>query len=330
MARRHNTILHDRVALAAGAVPLDKDLPINPISFLTIVLKLLNNGANAIPTMANVLGVLSNVEVLLDGRSLVQGSLADLAVMTHALWGVPPTVQPYTKTDDNIFHCAVHIPFGRRAWLQNEALPTTRKGDLTLRLTPAAAFTGVDGLHVTVEVRQILDVAPEQFLKYVTSTKTPNATGPHEVDLLTGPDYVGVLFYGTTKPHDDSQAASIGKLKLKVDDVEQMIPETRFESLYAEWQTKWPLGYSTQQHVHISDLNAVYLQFQNTGADQLAENMFAHYLYVDFDPIKDMSYRLITRGRSRCHFVIDADVADAIRFLPVEAVGLTTEAGAPA
>jgi len=320
MARRHNTILHERVALAAGAVPLDKDLPINPISFLTIVLKLINDGVATVPTMANILGVLSNVEVLLDGRSLVQGSLADLAVMTQALWGVGPTLQPITGVDDNVLHCAVHIPFGRQAWMQNEALPTTRKGDLTLRLTPAAAFTGVQTLLLTVEVRQILDVAPERFLKYVTSTKTPTATGPHEVDLLTGPDYIGTLFYGTTKPHDASQLASIGKLKLKVDDVEQMIPETRFEALYAEWQTKWQLAEDVRQHVHVVA----------GGPASYIDNMYAHYLYVDFDPMKDLTYRLITRGRSRCHYVITADVADAIRFLPVEVVGLTTEAGAPA
>jgi hypothetical protein len=250
--------------------------------------------------------------------------------MTTALWGVPPTVQPIYQTDNNILNCAVHIPFGRKPWLQNEALPTTRKGDLTLRLTPAAAFTNVDTLTLTVEVRQILDVAPERFLKYVTGTKTPTATGEHEVDLLTGPDYIGTLFYGTTKPATNSQNASIAKLKLKVDDVEQMIPETRHEALYSEWQTTRMLGYGVQEHVHMSDVAAAYTQYQLTAAGVLAANMFANYLYVDYDPCKDMTYRLITRGRSRCHYVITADVADAIRIIPVEVVGLTTEAGAPA
>ena len=47
MPRRHNTILHERVALAPGAVPLEKDLPINPISFISIAMRLLNNGASA-------------------------------------------------------------------------------------------------------------------------------------------------------------------------------------------------------------------------------------------------------------------------------------------
>lgn len=326
MARRHNTILHDRVALAAGAVPLEKDLPINPISFISLTLRMANNGASAIPTLANILATIANVEVLLDGRSLAQGSLADLVVLTQALWGVPPLLQPLTQTDDNILNCMVHLPFGRRAWIPNEALPTTRKGDLVLRLTPAAAFTGVDALTLTVEVRQILDVAPERFLKYVTSSKTPTATGEHEVDLLTGPDYLGVLFFGTTVPTGAAQTASIAKLKLKIDDVEQMIPESRWENLFGEWHARNPLSMYGAEHVHISDLGAAYAQFQLTGRPVYAANLWNRYIYVDFDPVKDLGYRLITRGRSRSHFVITADVADAIRFLPVELVALTAEA----
>lgn len=330
MPRRHNTILHERVALAPGAVPLEKDLPINPISFITIVLRLLNSAANAVPPITDILNVINNVEVLLDGRSLVQGRLLDLAAMTLALWGVPPILQPLTKTDNNVITCAVHIPFGRRAWLASEALPTTRKGDLVLRLTPAAAFTGVDTLTLTVEARQILDVAPDKFLKYVTTSKTPTATGEHDLDLLTGPDYIGVLFFGTTVPLAAADTASIAKLKLKVDDVEQMIPESRFESLFSEWQTQRALSQYGTDHVHISDVAAAYTQFQDTGRAQYAANLYAKYLYVDFDPMKDLNYRLITRGRSRTHFVITADVADAIRVLPVEVITLTTEAPATA
>lgn len=326
MARRHNTILHDRVALAAGAVPLEKDLSINPISFITLTLRGINNGASEIPTLANILAMIANVEVLLDGRSLAQGSLTDIAVLTQALWGVPPLLQPLSKTDNDIFNCMVHVPFGRRAWVPQEALPTTRKGDLVLRITPAAAFTGIDGLTLTAEVRQILDVAPERFLKYVTGTKTPTATGEHEVDLLTGPDYLGVLFYGTTVPTGAAQTASIAKLKLKIDDVEQMIPESRWESLFSEWHSRNPLSLYGAEHVHISDLGAAYAQFQDTGRAQYAANLWNHYIFLDFDPVRDLGYRLVTRGRSRCHFVITADVANAIRIMPVELVALTAEA----
>jgi len=328
MPRRHNTILHDRVALAPAATPLEKDLPINPLSFLSINMRMLNSVASATPSTLSILNILANVEILLDGKTLVGGSLADIAMMTLALWGIPPQVYPLTKTDNNVINATVHVPFTRLPWLSDEALPTTRKGDLTLRITPAASFVGVDTLTLTVEARQILDSIPKRFLKYTTSTKTPTATGEHELDMLTGPDYAGVLFFGTTTPVTASQNASIAKLKLKVDDVEQMIPETRYESLFGEWSTRRGTQALLDGHIHTSDVAAAYTQFQNTQQEQSAASLIGKYLYLDFDPLKDLSYRLITRGRSRAHFVITADVADAIRMLPVEVVSLVEETAA--
>ncbi len=323
MPRRHNTILHDRVALAAGATPLEKALPINPISFISIALRLLNNGANAVPPLTDILAVLSNVEVVLDGKTMAGGSLQDLAMLTYALWGTQPVVQPISKTDNNIINVVVHIPFGRAAWAPNEALPGARFGDLILRLTPAAAFTGLDTLTLTVEVRQILDSQPTMFLKYTPKPKTPTATGDHEVDLLTGPDYIGVLFFATTVPTAAAQTASIDQIRLLVDDVEQHLPATRWESLFGEWLTKRQYPIPLIDHVHISDLGAAYAQFQDTGRPQYDLNLWNNYSYLDFDPWGDGSYRLITRGRSRVNFLINAGAADLIRLTPVEMVPLS-------
>lgn len=322
MPRRHNTILHDRVSLGATAGTLEKDLPINPISFLTLTLRLLNNGANAIPSLATILSKIANVEVLLEGKTLAGGSLADLAALTFALWGCPPVMQPITKTDNNVLNVTCHIPFGRLPWKVDEALPATRKGDLSLRLTTIADPGGVDTFTVTAEARQILDADPLSFLKYSTSPKTPTAAGEHEIDLVTGPDYLGVLFFGTTVPTTASQNASIAKLKLKVDDVEHLLPESRWESMTNELAMRSGRDVYMLEHTHISDLAAAYTQYQNTGTMQIAANSLSNYGYVDFDPLKDNSYRLITRGRSRAHFVVTADVADLIRMIPVEVIPL--------
>lgn len=322
MPRRHNVILHDRVALAPAAVPLEKDMPINPVSFITITLRLLNNGANAVPTIENILGVLSNVEVLLDGKAIVSASLIDHAAVTYALWGHVPLIQPISKVDNNIINCAVHIPFTRKAWWPVEALPTARKGDLVLRITPAGTFTGVDTLTLTVEARQILDAAPERFLKYTTKTLTPTAAGPNDLDLTTGPDYVGVLFRATTVPNAASQSASIALLEMLVDDVEQHIPESRWESLHAEFVTRRDYPMLALDHVHISDLAAAYTQFQDTGRPQWSEHLLNNYIYTDFDPLMDLSYRIISSGRSRVHFRLTSDVADQVRALPIEMVYL--------
>ncbi len=327
MPRRHNTILHDRVSLAAGATPLEKDLPINPINFITLTLRLLGATANTVPTLPQILATISAVDIQLDGRSLAQGSLTDIAVLTYALWGVAPLVQPISKTLGNIVNCSVHIPFSRKAWWAQEALPVTRKGDLVMKITPAAAFTGVGTLTLTVEVRQILDTTPERFLKFVTGNKTPVDTNPHSVDLLTGPDYIGTLFFGTTAPTAASQNASIAKLKLRVDEVEQMLPESRWESLHSEWTTWRDYPFIALDHVHEENLGAAYVQFADSGRAEYDDTLLNNYIYLDFDPSKDLNYRLITRGRARVDYVITPDVADAIRFLPVEIVPLAGETG---
>jgi hypothetical protein len=264
----------------------------------------------------------SNVEVLLDGKTLAGASLTDLAVLTFALWGIAPHVHPISKTDNDILNVTVQVPFGRSPWHPTEALPATRKGDLSLRLTYIADAGGIDTVTATVDVRQILDSDPQSFLKYVTSTKTPSATGEHEMDLVTGPDYLGILFFGTTVPTAAAQTASIAKLKLKVDDVEHLLPETRWESLHREMYTFCNTPLMGMDHTHISDLAAAYTQFQLTGRPTYDDNLWNNYAYLDFDPRDDNSYRLITRGRSRVHFVVTADVADLIRMIPVELIPL--------
>lgn len=325
MPRKHNVILHDRISLGATATVVEKDLPINPISFITITLRLLNNGANAIPTIATILSKISLVEVLLEGKSLVSGSLMDLAALSFYTWGIRAFPLPITKTDNNIINLSVHIPFGRRPWDPAECLPATRKGDLSLRMTCIADPGGVDTYTATVEVRQVLDMDPLRFLKYTTSPKTPTAAGEHEMDLVVGPDYSGVLFFATTVPTGASQNCSIAKLRLKVDDLETMYPETRWESLYTDGQLSTGGVPLLDEHVHISDLAAAYTQYQSSGGVELAAATFRNYAFVDFDPLTDAEaqYRLITRGRSRVHFLITADVADLVRMLPVELIPLT-------
>jgi len=322
MPRRHNTIVHDRVSLGAVAASLDKDLPINPMSFLTLTLRLLNNGANAVPPLTTILGKVSNVEVLLDGKTLAGASLTDLAVLTWALWGIGPYVDPITKTDNNVLNVTVQIPFARSRWHPTEALPATRKGDLSLRLTTVADPAGTDAYTATVEARQVLDSDPTAFLKYTTNPKTPTVAGEHDLDLVTGPDYLGVLFFATTVPTGAAQTASIAKLKLKVDDVEHLLPETRWESLRSEFLARHPIPIQGMEHTHLADLAAAYTQFQSTGGMEVADNLWDNYAYLDLDPNQDNTYRLITRGRSRAHFVVTADVADAIRMIPVELIPL--------
>jgi hypothetical protein len=72
------TILHDNVAIAAAGTPLEKDLGVNPISFLLLTLRAKTLTANTLPTLANLLAALSKIEVTFQGTSVVDLSFADL------------------------------------------------------------------------------------------------------------------------------------------------------------------------------------------------------------------------------------------------------------
>ncbi len=323
MPRMHNAIIQDRVTLTAAAQVIERDLPINPISYLTLTLRGLNNGVDAIPLLSTILSKISNFEVLLDNKQLVQGNLQDLAALTFGIWAAGPDMQPRSRTDNEIFHASLHIPFGRKPWHPTEALPATRKGDLAMRVTTIADPAGIDTMTLTVEARQVLDSDPEAFLKYVTSNFTPTVAGVNDLDIVTGPDYLGVLFFGTTVPTAAAETASLARISLRVDDVEHLIPETRWETLSADTFKYCGRPLFGLEHAHQENVAAAYTQLESTTPGEIFDqNLWNNYAFMDFDPHKDGTYRLITRGRSRANFRITGDVADLIRIIPVELVPL--------
>ncbi len=323
MPRMHNAILQDRVTLTAAAQVIERDLPINPISYLTLTIRGLNNGVDAIPVLTTILSKITNLEVLLDNKQLVQGNLQDLAALTFGLWGTAPDISIRSRNDNDIFHATVHIPFGRKPWHPKEALPATRRGDLTLRVTTIADPAGIDTMTLTAEARQVLDSDPESFLKYVTSNFTPTVAGVNDLDIVTGPDYLGVLFFGTTVPSAASETASLARISLRVDDVEHLIPETRWETISADTFKMYQRPLFGLEHAHQENVAAAYAQLEATSLGEIFDlNLWNNYSYMDFDPHKDGAFRLITRGRSRANFRITGDVADLVRILPVELVPL--------
>lgn len=330
MARFLRTVLHQDVALAPGAAPLEKDLGVNPISFLTMTLRLLNNGANAVPSLANILAVLSNVEVLFKGTTIVGGRLDDLAEIVARMWGYFPIVAHRSKVDNDILNITCWVPFTRKPFDMKECFPATRKGDLTLKLTPAAAFTGIDTLTMQVEQTELLDAVPERFPKITTKTKTPAATGLEDLDLPLGNPILGVLLFGTTVPDGASQVSSIETVKVLVDNVETDYSLTNWESLYGDGGLKVMPWRDLYEHLHIENIAAAYTQFADTGGAQLIGAADHRYAYLDFDPLGDGVYALDTAGRGRVNLQINHGVVDAVRALPIELIVLPGAAQATA
>lgn len=298
------------------------DLPVNPLSMVLLTVKMLNDtGTITDFSLAQaLLTAISKVEILYKGSAIVSGSLADLARLSAFLLGKPPAQLVATAVNNAVRGITIPILLGRKPFWMEECFPAVRRGELQLQITTAAAQTGVDTVVLQVETVELLDAKPTRFLKATTISKTPTATGDHDVDLPIGNKIAHALLFGTTVPTAASYNASIGQLRLLVDNVEQYYARANWETLHNEMQRRVSEGSQTAVHQHISDVAAAYSQFQLTDDGNANVGFFDSYALLDFDPLADSSYLLETAGRARIHLRINADVADAIRIIPTEII----------
>ncbi len=299
------------------------DMPVNPLSVIFITLRMLEN----IATIANfsainaVLNQIAKVELLYKGSAIISGSLADLARLNGIWLNHAPMQTQTTLVDNDVRSITVPIMLGRRPYNPQECFPAVRRGELQLQMTTAAAQTGVDTPVIQLETVELLDATPARFLKYTTISRTFAATGDNDVDLPIGNKIAGALLFGTTVPVTTSMNATIGQLRLLVDNVESYYARCNWETLHNELQR-----YVTESAPNGAFKAEEHGAAANAAGDLLVSGEHAQvgfwnqYAYLDFDPLHDDSYLLDTLGRSRIHLRINADAADAMRVLPVELI----------
>lgn len=298
------------------------DLPVNPLSMILVTIRSLNDtGTLGNFSLINaLLNQIAKLEVLYKGSAVVSGSLADLARLNGLLIGHPPMQTSATYVDNTTRSVTIPILMGRRPFWPEECFPAVRRGELQLQLTSAAAQTGVDNLSLQIETVELLDAKPTRFLKYTTITKTPTATGDHDVDLPLGNKIAHALLFGTTVPTAASFNASIGQLRLLVDNVEHYYARTNWETLHNEMQRRVDEGSQSSVHQHLENVAGAYAQNATTDDNNSNVGFFDSYALLDFDPLNDSNWLLETAGRARVHLRITADVADAIRVIPTELI----------
>jgi len=317
----HSRLIQDEVVTAAGAVRTD-DLPVNPLSVIYYTIRAQALAANTLASLANLLGIMSRVEVVFKGQAIVAASLADLYAVSYYLTRVAPHQLRKSDAAANArVGITVPIHLGRMPFWEKECFPAVRRGELQLQSTPAATFTNVTAVTLQIETVELLDAQPERFLKYTTISKTPSATGDHDVDLPIGNPLAKAILFGTTVPVDGSDNASIGQLRLLVDNVETGYALTNWESLKgadgcwnpADWQGSEG---SVRTGAVAPAANELLEPYQWPTA------FMRQYAQLNFDPHRDDTFLLQTEGRSRVHLRINADVADLIRVLPVELIAV--------
>lgn len=290
----HSAIAKDE-AIAASTVTT-YELPVNPISHLIFTIKGLQVTDQA--TRQDLLDRISKIEVLYQGAAVVSLDAQRLYALNMLLLHDQPFWANQIATDNATRWLSLIIPFGRKTFLPDECFHATHRGELLLQITTDADETEIDGLIFQIEAVELPEARPTHHLKYTTLLKTPTAVGEHDVDLPINNDYVSILLWGTTKPTGIVWTSSIDWVKLLANNEEYDYSISYWESLRGDMINR------------IGHRQAYDLVIDN--------DVIAHHAYMDFDPREDKNFLLETRGLSDLTLRINADVADAIRVLPVE------------
>lgn len=300
------------------------DLPVNPLSVIFVTLRNLNDTGTLTDyeVVQGFLAQIARLEVLYQGSAIISGSLADLARMNAVLVGRGCRAGRQVNTNNDGRFLTVPILLGRKPYWPEECFPAVRRGELQLQITSAAAQTGIDTLTVQIETVELLGATPNRYVKYTTISKTPAATGDHDIDLPIGNRLAGMLLFGTTVPTGASFNASFGQSRLLVDNVEAYYARANWETLQGELQLRAQSSPQNSEHIHLTNTAALYTQNSDTDLNEVSRDFFDSYAYMDLDPHCDSQWLLETKGRARIHLRVNADVADAVRVLPLEIVNV--------
>lgn len=316
------SIASARQVLTAGVEITPVDLPVNAISFLLLEIAAEVNGAQEVQDDAQAF--LSHIAMVTDlsvrhmGQQLVQGSLADVAMLAKLLCGYDPAGREFTYGDNTFTSRTFLIPFSRRPYWPDEGLPATSRGNLRFHMTANSAQGVYDNFMWSLEAVELIESDPKRHLKYTTMQRALAATGRQRVPLPIGNEILGVLLFDPTDETDATETYAFGQVQVVKDNVQQYYAGSNWETLAADMSLRGPGLLSAFGHTHVQAA-------ADTGVGgfghRLADFPPIQYGYLDFDPLRDGSYALETRGASALDLDLDSDVSSGnVRYIPVELV----------
>ncbi len=325
MGKRYlRSIVSDLQTLTASADVTPIDLPVNPLSFLVLTINAEVNGAqevqdDAVP-IVNHLGMITDLSIRHRGENILQGSGADLAMLSYLLTGVPPWGREWSYGDNTFTSRSFILPLTRRPYDPEEAFPATTRGQLRFHMTAGAALGVYDNFQWALEAVELVEAAPKRYLKATTLTRALAATGRQRIPLPLGNQLAGLLLFDPTDENDATETYAFGKVKLLKDNVEQYYAESNWESLAADMALRVQNLMGAFGHTHVQAA-------ADTGVGgaghRTADMPPIQYGYMDFDPLKDGSYLLDTAGASDVELDLNSDVSTGtVRVIPVELVEL--------
>jgi len=319
MSEYIHSVLAQNESVTADTV-VSYDLPVNPLSGVFVTLKFFQNLANTQVLWANIWAMIEKIEVLYKGSAIYSSSGFDLAMAQCMLCNFEPWTQNAHGEDNDVRSITFLLPLGRRLYDPRECFPRSTRGELILQVTYASSFTNIDNVSAQFETVELPDATPERYLRVTTLSVTPTATGEFDVELPIGHTLAAVLFWGTTKPLADTATKTLTYSQLLIDNQRRYISQTNYET----WRNLAAIRNHPQNsqghHIHQID-GAAFAQYMDTSAVKYVNDMISYGAMWDFDPLRDDTYLLDTRGASDIVARIYAGDTNAVRVLPCELIG---------
>lgn len=313
-----HSVLAQNETVTAGTV-ISYDLPVNPLSFILLTLRFQQNKADVQLDWDKVDAMLAKVEVLYKGSAIFSASGSDIEALDAMLMGFVPWIGNRYGDDDEYTFFTFLIPLGRKPYLPGECFPKSTRGELILQITYQAAFTDIDGVSAQIETVELPEASPERFLRVTTLSVTPTAAGECDIELPIGNLLAAVLFFGTTVPLADANLQTLTYSQLLLDNVRHYFSHINYECWrqMAALRQRPPTAHG--YHIHQID-GATYAQYMDTGVVKYRNDRSIQHLFWDFDPLRDDSYLLDTKGKSDIVARVYAGDTSALRVLPCELV----------
>lgn len=316
-----SVIVQDQLISADGVQTFE--LPVNPLSFLLIGLRPLNDtGTLANFNRANGIAASCNrITVNHLGSPVFSMRGEDCLALNYFRHGMVPFEANGDDTDNERRCLSLPVLFGRHPYDKQSAIPKTNRGELLLELDLDIADTGIDGLRLSVEACELPGASPKEFERKTSVSRTSPATGLQDILLPSGNRVRGLLLFGTTAFGGASPAPSFGRIQTLLDNESIGVSSADWEMLHQDHQLMGIMPPTGQRHAHRVDATSASTT-ELTIAGPTQEGMgdqWNQYAWVDFDPTHDDDFSIDTAGKDwRLRY--DCETADAVRVVQIERV----------
>jgi len=317
-----HSIAMPATAVGTGASIAPIDLPVNPLSALFLRCEITRAAPAALLTyeaVDDLITAVTAVRVLHKGEQVISGSLRDLMMVNALYQGVRPGASKLHPVGAAVDSIVFPICFGSRLYDPLSCFPATTRGNLRLELDTAVFPASHSAMRVSVEALELIEAQPKEHVKYVTQARAA-VVGQFDAPLPLGNPLLGILLFDTAIATLATDVSSWGTIKVLKDNVEQYHPLSDFVTLAGMLESQLGSNFVLDAgHVH-KFVAADALASMTDSAGQLISTGKRGYAFLDYDPLRDGSYQLETKGAADVKIRGNGGSATNVRYLPLERV----------